>query len=56
MTQNSKKYIYERNFKHFSSKKISTDLEKVNWDNTLNVFEGNVNKIFQNFSNEIRYT
>ena len=29
------------------------DLEKVNWDNILNVSEGNVNKSFQNFSNKI---
>ena len=31
-----------------------TDLEKVNWDNTLNVSESNVNKSFQNFSNKIK--
>ena len=53
ITQNSKKDIYKQNFKHFSSKKFVTDLEKVNWDNTLNVFEGNVNKSFQFFSNKI---
>ena len=52
-TQNSKKDIYKQNFKHFSSKKFITDLEKVNWDNILNVSEGNVNKSFQNFSNKI---
>ena len=28
-------------------------LEKVNWGNTLNVFEGNVNKYFPNFSNVV---
>ena len=52
-TQNSKKDTYKRNFKHLSSKKFITDLEKVNWDNILNVSEGNVNKSFQNFSNKI---
>ena len=52
-TQNSKKDIYKRNFKHFSSKTFITDLEKVNWDNILNVCEGNINKSFQNFSNKI---
>ena len=41
---------------HFSSKKFITDLEKVNQDNILNVFEGNVNKSFQNFSNKITDT
>ena len=35
ITQNSKKGIYKQNFKHFSSKKFITDLEKVNWDNIL---------------------
>ena len=29
------------------------DLEKVNWDNTLNVSEGNVDKSFLNFYNKI---
>ena len=29
------------------------DLEKVNWDNILNVSEGNVDKSFQNFSDKI---
>ena len=53
ITQNSKKDIYKRNFKHFSSKKFITDFEKVNWDNILNIFEGNVNKSFKNFSNKI---
>ena len=52
-TQNSKKDIYKQNFKHFSSKKLITDLEKANWDNILNVFEGNVNKSFQKLSNKI---
>ena len=52
-TQNSKKDIYKQNFKHFSSKKFITDLEKVNSDNILNVSEGNVNKSFKNFSNKI---
>ena len=28
------------NLKHFSSKTFITNLEKVNWDNILNVFEG----------------
>ena len=49
LTQNSKKSIYKRNFKHFSFKKFITDLEKVNWDNILNAFEGSVNKSFQIF-------
>ena len=53
ITQNSKKDIYKQNFKHVSSKKIIADLEKVNWDNTLNVFEGNVNKSYKNVSNKI---
>ena len=53
ITQNSKKDIHKRNFNHFSSKNLITDLEKVNWDNILNVFEGNVNKSVQNFSNKI---
>ena len=52
-TQNSRNDIYKRNFKHFRSKRSIPDLEKVNWDNILNVFEGNVNKYFQNFSNNI---
>ena len=30
-----------------------TDLKQVNWDNILNVSEGNVNKSFQNFSIKI---
>ena len=30
ITQNSKKDLYKRNFKHFSSKKFVLDLEKVN--------------------------
>ena len=30
ITRNSKKDLYKRNFKHFSSKKFITDLEKVN--------------------------
>ena len=29
------------------------DLEKVNWDNILNVSEGNVDKSFLNFYNKI---
>ena len=54
ITQSSKKDLYKRNFnsKNFSSKFI-TDLEKVNWDNILNVSKGNVDKSFQNFSNKI---
>ena len=52
-TQNSKKDIYKRNFKHFDSKKFIADLEKVNGDNILTVSEGSVNKSFQNFSNKI---
>ena len=35
ITQNLKKDIYKRNFKHFSSKTVITDLEKVNWNNIL---------------------
>ena len=54
ITQNSKKDLCKRNFKHFSSKKFITDLEKVNWDNILNVSEGNVDKYFQNFSDKIK--
>ena len=38
-TQNSKNDISKRNFKHIDSKKFK---EKVNWNNILNVFEGNV--------------
>ena len=53
ITQNSKKELYKQNFKHFGSKKFMTDLEKVNWDNILNVSEGNVDKSFQNFSDKI---
>ena len=53
ITRNSKKDLCKRNFKHFSSKKFITDLEKVNWDNILNVSEGNVDKSFQNFSDKI---
>ena len=52
-TQNSWNDIYKQNFKHFSSKKLITHLEKVNWDNILNVFEGNVNKSFKKLSNKI---
>ena len=44
ITQNSKKDLCKRNFTHFSSKKFITDLEKVNWDNILNVSESNVDK------------
>ena len=51
MTQNSKNDPYNRNYKHFSSKTFITDLGKVNWDNILNISEGNVDKSFQNFSN-----
>ena len=51
-TQNSKKDIYKQNFKHLSSKTFITDLEKVNWDNILNVFKGNVNKSFQKLFNK----
>ena len=51
--QKSKKDLYKRNVEHFSSKKFITDLEKVNWDNILNVSEGNVDKSFQNFSDKI---
>ena len=40
-TQNSKKDIYRRNFKHFDSKKIIKNLVKENWDNTLNILESN---------------
>ena len=53
ITHNSKKDIYKQNFKHFSSKTFIADLEKANWNNTLNVFEGNVSKSFQHFSNKI---
>ena len=53
ITQNSKKDLYKRSFKHFSSKEFITDLEKVNWDNILNVSECNVGKSFQNFSDKI---
>ena len=52
-TQNSKNDVFEGNFKHLNSKKFMTDLEQVNWDNILNVFKGNVNKSFQNFSIKI---
>ena len=38
-TQNSKNDISKQNFKHIDSKKFK---EKVNWNNILNVFEGNV--------------
>ena len=34
-------------------KKIVADLEKVNWENILNISETNVDKSFQNFSNKI---
>ena len=53
ITQNSKKDLYKRNFKHFSSKRFIADLLKVNWDNILNVSEGNVDQSFQNFSYKI---
>ena len=53
ITQNSKKDLYIRNFKRFSSKKLIKYLEKVNWDNILSVSEVNVDKYFQNFSNKI---
>ena len=52
IAQKPKKDIYRRNFRHFSFKKFIADLEKVNWDNTLNILERNVNKSFQNFSNK----
>ena len=52
ITQNSKKDLCKWNFKHFSSKKIVTDLQKLNLDNFLNVSEGNVDKSFQNVSNK----
>ena len=55
ITQNSKKHLFKPNFKHFSSKKFITDLEKVNSDNILNVSEGNADKSFQNFSDKIKY-
>ena len=42
--QNSKEDLYKWNFKHYSSKKFITDLEKVNQDNILNVSESNVDK------------
>ena len=53
ITQNSKKGIYKQNFKHFISKKFTTDLEKVNWDNILNVCEGNVDKSLQIYLTDI---
>ena len=53
ITQNSKKDLYKRNFKHFSSKRFIADLLKVNWDNILSVSEGNVDQSFQNFSYKI---
>ena len=53
ITQNSKKDLYKRSFKHFSSKKCIANLEKVKFDNILNVSEGNVDKSFQNFPNKI---
>ena len=34
-------------------KQIVANLEKVNWDNILNISETNVDKSFQNFSNKI---
>ena len=52
ITQNSKKDLCKWNFKHFSSKKIVTDLQKLNLDNFLNISEGNVDKSFQNVSNK----
>ena len=52
-TQKSKNNVYKGNFKHFRSKKFITDLEKVNWDIILNVFDNNLNKPFQKFSNKI---
>ena len=52
ITQNSKKDLCKQHFKHFSSKKFITNLEKVNWDNILNVSEGNVDNYFQNFSDK----
>ena len=55
ITQNSKIDLFKPNFKHFSSKKFITDLEKVNSDNILNVSEGNAYKSFQNFSDKIKY-
>ena len=48
-TQKSKNNVYKGNFKHFRSKKFITDLERVNWDSILNVFEANVNKSSKNF-------
>ena len=34
-------------------KQIVANLEKVNWDNILNISETNIDKSFQNFSNKI---
>ena len=52
-TQNSKNDFYKQNFRHFCFKNFITDLQKVKWDNILNVFVDNVNKSFQNISNKI---
>ena len=55
ITENSKNNIFIRNFRHFNSKTFIAYLEKVNWDNTLNVFDGNVNKSFPSLSNIVTY-
>ena len=52
-TQNLRDDIYKQNFKHFCFKIFITDLEKVKWDNILEVFLSNVNKSFPNISNKI---
>ena len=38
-THNSRENIYRQNLSHFNSKQLLTDLEKVNWGNTVNVLE-----------------
>ena len=48
-------YISKQNFKHFRSKKVYYRFIKNKQGCFLNVFEGKVNKVFPNFSNEITY-
>ena len=56
ITQNSRTTSANKIFSVLFLNNLSTSLKKVNWDNTLNIFDGNVNKIFQNLFHKVRYT
>ena len=48
-----KKNIYARNYKNIDTDALLLDLKRINWENVLKPYEGNIENTFQNFFNAI---